>query len=174
MKPTALQAALDAQLSAANEIDQIKAFGEATTLKLAEARAAVCLADLQDKGRIGKIIELEAVAALLPGVVKAREEAWTVSDEKLIAATNDYIRQTHCPRVRAFRSRAEAKVREDLVSHFTDPNQLARAVEQSALVVEASNLDISASAAPVFGAIRFAEAVLDQSTKADGFEKKLP
>lgn len=173
MKKTELQAALAARINAADEISQLEKFGADVADRLVKEKNVLTVRDLQDKARLGKIIELQAVNALVPLVAEARENALVAAEESLLAVVNGFIAKTHGPRVRELSQRAEVKVRKELQPHFTETVQVDNAVRNSALVIEAANLAVSMTDAPVGGAIRYAEQVLELSHKADAFDKKL-
>jgi len=133
-------------------------------------------ADISTVEGLAEITRLQTLAAALPIRTANRREELESKERALIEECHQFIAAELGPRCRELRVRAEAKVSDELRSHFAEAYQLQSAVENSKPLLALSAIQniatIRHQSSNGRGAVYYAEELAQAWEDANKFEKQ--
>jgi hypothetical protein len=140
--------------------------------KLSEAEST---ADVSDPKALDEIVRSQALVALLPRRLAAREAELEAAEGVLASACYDLVLTDLGPRGRRIEALAEAKARGALREHFSREADLVIAVSTSTGVLEARSVTARAKIdyAPADGAMGYARGLLALDSEFARLEETL-
>jgi hypothetical protein len=164
-----IPAALEKVTAAGIEIQQLQTLAADTGAELTALELSVDLADAEGLAKIGR---LQTMMALIPHRQTDHETALAASQANLLKVCYEFIAVTLSPRLGDLMKRTRAKVRAELMPHFTHSWELEAAIEKTVLVAECQGIYhlVTISDPPMDQVPQYAARLLQTWQDAEVFE----